>query len=84
MDPYSGRYFPREVRAERLADTIRMEKGVESVVRARTWGVVKERCEALEGDEAWEEAFERWRRASKVDEVGGGGAGEDRQMDRRQ
>lgn len=60
LDPYSGRRgVRREGRAERLGEVVRVERGVEGIVRARTWGVVGERC----GDdgEGWEEALERWR-----------------------
>ncbi|KAF1953342.1 hypothetical protein CC80DRAFT_146724 [Byssothecium circinans] len=45
LDPYSGRYFPREARTESLAMLMRNERAVEKIIRARTWGVVGERCE---------------------------------------
>jgi len=45
LDPYSARYFPREVRTESLAGLIRNERMVESIVRDRTWSIIKERCE---------------------------------------
>ena len=67
LDPYSGRFFPREARTEALANTVRNERAVEGIVRRRTWAVVGERCSAGEdgggGFQAggWEEAFERWR-----------------------
>lgn len=59
LDPYSGRFFPREARTESLASLIRNERSVESIVRARTWGLVSERC----GDSGirWEEAMNIWR-----------------------
>ena len=59
LDPYSGRFFPREARTESLAGLIRNERGVESIIRARTWGLVMERC----GDNGtgFEEALNRWR-----------------------
>ncbi|KAI4164683.1 MAG: hypothetical protein LQ342_001657 [Letrouitia transgressa] len=59
LDPYSGRFFPREARTESLANLIRNERGVESIIRSRTWGLVMERC----GDDGihWEEALNRWR-----------------------
>lgn len=79
LDPYSGRYFPREVRGERLADTVRMERGVEGVVRARTWRVVTDRCkgsEGSEGSEGWEEGFERWRKEYGDKDVGRGDEGQ--------
>lgn len=59
LDPYSGRFFPREARTEMLANLIRNEKGVESIVRSRTWSVVSERC----GNDGmtWEEALNQWR-----------------------
>lgn len=63
LDPYSGRFFPREARTERLALLIRQERGVESIVRNRTWGLVKERC----GDSVdnWEEALETWKKGQR-------------------
>ncbi|KAI1370634.1 putative caffeine-induced death protein Cid2 [Hypoxylon crocopeplum] len=59
LDPYSGRYFPREPRTERLANLLRQERSVESIVRSRTWGLVRERC----GDsfQDAEEALNNWR-----------------------
>ncbi|EON61383.1 hypothetical protein W97_00597 [Coniosporium apollinis CBS 100218] len=60
LDPYSGRYFPREARTEALAGLIRNERMVESIVRSRTWGLIGERC----GDtgEGFERALDEWRR----------------------
>ncbi|GJC80549.1 caffeine-induced death protein 2 [Colletotrichum tofieldiae] len=60
LDPYSARFFPREPRTEQLAMLIRQEKGVENIVRTRTWGMVKQRCG--ESVDTWEEALESWRR----------------------
>ena len=61
LDPYSGRFFPTETRTEVLANTIRNERSVESIVRARTWGLVGERC-GSDGT-SWEEALNAWRSA---------------------
>lgn len=62
LDPYSGRFFPREARTEKLAGLVRSERGVETVVRARTWGVVGDRCSSGGGeDEGWEAAMDKWR-----------------------
>ena len=58
LDPYSGRVVTREARTEMLANVIRNERSVEKIVRARTWGVVAERCG---GEGGWEEALDRWR-----------------------
>jgi hypothetical protein len=44
LDPYSSRVFPRESRTEVLAGVIRNERAVESIVRERSWRIVKERC----------------------------------------
>lgn len=44
LDPYSARYFPREPRTEQLAMLLRQERGVETIIRSRTWGLVRERC----------------------------------------
>ncbi|KAI4823030.1 hypothetical protein E4T44_10240 [Aureobasidium sp. EXF-8845] len=60
LDPYSGRYFPREVRTEALAALVRSELMVESIVRSRTWGLVMERCSDDEYD--GEKALDKWRR----------------------
>ncbi|KAG9574716.1 hypothetical protein KCU77_g16201, partial [Aureobasidium melanogenum] len=60
LDPYSGRYFPREVRTEALAALVRSELMVESIVRSRTWGMVRERCSDDEYD--GEKALDKWRR----------------------
>lgn len=59
LDPYSGRFFPREARTESLANLIRNERSVENIIRARTWGLVTERCGDL--GQGWEEALNRWR-----------------------
>nr|KMM64860.1 hypothetical protein CPAG_01212 [Coccidioides posadasii RMSCC 3488] len=59
LDPYSARFFPREARTESLAMLIRNERGVETIIRSRTWGMVTERCgNSFEG---WEDALNRWR-----------------------
>ncbi len=59
LDPYSGRFFPREARTEVLANLIRNERSVESIIRSRTWALVSERC----GDSGlgWQEALDKWR-----------------------
>lgn len=59
LDPYSARFFPQQARTESLANVVRNERVVESIVRSRTWEVVGERC----GDVGigWEDALNRWR-----------------------
>lgn len=59
LDPYSARFAPRERRTEQLALLLQQELGVETIVRARTWGLVRERC-GEDGD--WPAALESWRR----------------------
>ncbi|KAI0872201.1 caffeine-induced death protein 2 [Hypoxylon argillaceum] len=59
LDPYSGRYFPREPRTEKLALLLRQERSVEKIVRSRTWGLVQERCANGSFQDA-DEAFNRW------------------------
>lgn len=59
LDPYSSRFFPKESRTEELARVVRMESGVERIVRARTWEVVGERCGEGRG-RGWEEALREW------------------------
>ncbi|KAJ9422231.1 caffeine-induced death protein 2-domain-containing protein [Fusarium oxysporum] len=65
LDPYSGRFFPREARTERLASLVRQERGVEGIVRHRTWEVVQQRCG---GDpfESWEDTIIKWRKAQNL------------------
>ena len=60
LDPYSARFFPREPRTTQLAMLIRQEQGVEKIVRTRTWGLVKERCEDAAEDP--ERALAMWRK----------------------
>ncbi|KAF1994587.1 hypothetical protein P154DRAFT_624582 [Amniculicola lignicola CBS 123094] len=59
LDPYSGRYFPREARTESLAMLMRNERAVEKIIRSRSWSIIGDRC-GLTGDDA-EGAFEQWR-----------------------
>lgn len=63
LDPYSGRYFPREARTEALAGLVRNERMVEGIIRARTWDMVKERCEGSEGE--WDKALDGWRKTKE-------------------
>ena len=56
LDPYSGRFFPREARTEVLGGVVRNERSVEGIVRGRTWGLVQERC----GDGSAEGGRRRW------------------------
>ncbi|KAF2018799.1 hypothetical protein BU24DRAFT_488867 [Aaosphaeria arxii CBS 175.79] len=58
LDPYSGRYFPREARTESLAMLMRNERAVEKIIRSRTWSLIGERC-GLSSDSA-EGAFDKW------------------------
>ncbi|KAF4307214.1 caffeine-induced death protein cid2 [Botryosphaeria dothidea] len=60
LDPYSARYFPKELRTEMLANVIRNERMVENIIRNRTWSLVAERC----GDEGreFEAALNEWRK----------------------
>ncbi|RDA90686.1 hypothetical protein CP533_3922 [Ophiocordyceps camponoti-saundersi (nom. inval.)] len=59
LDPYSGRFFPREARTQALAMLIRQERDVEKIVRTQTWNVVQQRC-AVVGED-YEDAVKRWR-----------------------
>ncbi|KAK4445637.1 caffeine-induced death protein 2 [Podospora aff. communis PSN243] len=62
LDPYSGRFFPREPRTEQLASLVRMEQSVENIVRSRTWDIVSRRCGGSLG--TWEHALAAWRKAN--------------------
>ena len=64
LDPYSGRFFPREARTEILAGIVRNERSVEGIIIERTWGLVGDRCGS---DGTWEVAVERWRRSGEKD-----------------
>ncbi|KAB8232299.1 hypothetical protein ETB97_001645 [Aspergillus alliaceus] len=59
LDPYSARFFPREARTESLANLVRNQRSVEQIIRARTWGLVNERCSGSSA--SWEEALNSWR-----------------------
>ncbi|KAM3418847.1 hypothetical protein BST61_g4810 [Cercospora zeina] len=60
LDPYSARYFPQNTRTESLASLIRNERMVENIIRARTWGLVGERCDNETADA--DKALNEWRR----------------------
>jgi hypothetical protein len=62
LDPYSARFFPREARTESLANLIRNQRTVEDIIRARTWGMVTERCS---GSTSWEDALNHWRHSNQ-------------------
>lgn len=69
VDPYIKRkqYALVEPQANLLASLMRNEKGVESIVRARSWDVLQARCgsgavTAGPGEPGWETALERWRK----------------------
>lgn len=63
LDPYSGRYFPREARTESLAMLMRNERAVEKIIRERTHSLMQERCGL--SPESAEEAFDRWRASQR-------------------
>lgn len=63
LDPYSGRYFPREARTESLAMLLRNERAVEKIIRQRTWSLVGERCGM--SNESAEKAFDKWRKEGR-------------------
>ncbi|KAJ6782620.1 hypothetical protein PWT90_00173 [Aphanocladium album] len=60
LDPYSGRFYPRESRTELLASTLRQERVIEDIVRHRTWEVIQGRCEAPPKD--WQAAIDAWKK----------------------
>ncbi|KAH6646274.1 caffeine-induced death protein 2 [Truncatella angustata] len=59
LDPYSARYFPTEPRTQQLAQLLRQERSVETIVRARTWGLVRERCS--DSADSSDQALNQWR-----------------------
>jgi hypothetical protein len=64
LDPYSRRYFPREVRTESLAMLMRNERAVEKIIRMRTWSLLGERCGM--NSEPAELAFDKWRAIQRM------------------
>lgn len=70
MDPYSARdyAYTRESRADVLRDVLASERGVERIVRARTWSLLAERCLDDVGGQGigtgrsrgWEDEWRRW------------------------
>ncbi|KAJ9656185.1 hypothetical protein H2198_005147 [Neophaeococcomyces mojaviensis] len=61
LDPYSGRFFPKEPRTEMLGSLLRNENAVENIVRDRTWRILNERCVGLDpAQRGWQEAFKTW------------------------
>lgn len=68
LDPYSGRFFPREARTETLANLIRIERNVESIVRSRSWGLVAERCGSSQ-NVSWEDGLNEWRSKMRIHET---------------
>ena len=66
LDPYSGRFFPRETRGQELGDLLQREARIENIVRERSWEVVLNGCGGLydgsvAGQKGWEGALGRWR-----------------------
>ncbi|KAK6495351.1 hypothetical protein TWF481_003375 [Arthrobotrys musiformis] len=64
LDPYSGRFFPTESRTQILAGVVRNERGVEEIVRDRTWEVIKSRSTDGMGGKTWKEAYGEWKTSS--------------------
>lgn len=72
LDPYSARDYEwtRATKAQELIEILRTEEGVERIVRARTWGVLMERCgasardhtEDADRDGFWETEWRDWKR----------------------
>ena len=77
LDPYSGRYFPRDLRTESLAAIIRNERMVEKIIRMRSWQLVSERCEnneVMDFNQAlddWREGKRNSRQGNAVDKLDG-------------
>lgn len=63
LDPYSGRFYPRESRTEVLARVIRNERLVEDIVRERSWRIVGEKCGGFGGTGSgdWRKVLDEWR-----------------------
>jgi len=66
LDPYSGRFFPKEPRTEMLGSLLRNENAVEGIVRDRTWRILNERCVGLDpAQRGWQDAFTSWEQQKK-------------------
>lgn len=63
MDPYARRKKEVWEKHDELKRVIRQERGVEAVIRMRTWEVIVRRCQ-LEGvvGSDWEKEMDLWRR----------------------
>lgn len=61
LDPYSGRFFPREARTEMLASLIRQENQIENIVRTKTWATVQQRCGGT--SDSWQDGVSKWRKS---------------------
>lgn len=59
LDPYSARYFPQQTRQETLINVLRNERGVERIIRSRTWALLGERCGLTELTS--DQALDAWR-----------------------
>lgn len=67
LDPYSGRFFPKEPRTEMLAGLLRNENAVEGIVRERTWRTLTERCGGLDpSQKGWQDAFDAWQQKEQT------------------
>lgn len=67
LDPYSGRFFPKEPRTEMLASLLRNENAVEGIVRDRTWRTMTERCSGLDPSlKGWQDSFSDWQQKEQV------------------
>ena len=65
LDPYARRKKEVWEKHDELRRIIRQERGVESVIRLRTWDIIVRRCQ-LEGVvEGWEDELARWKAAKK-------------------
>ncbi|KAI9728651.1 MAG: hypothetical protein M1828_002757 [Chrysothrix sp. TS-e1954] len=65
-DPYSARNYDytREPQTQILNDVLTNERGVERIVRSRTWNVLGERCLGREAEEryaGWDSEWREWR-----------------------
>jgi len=63
VDPYARRKKEVWEKHDELKRVIRQERGVEAVIRMRTWEVIVRRCQ-LEGivGSDWEKEMDLWRR----------------------
>ncbi|KAK9241355.1 caffeine-induced death protein 2-domain-containing protein [Lipomyces kononenkoae] len=74
LDPYEARDLPTYTKEEEILSWVRVERGVEDIVRDRSWSIICERCidigaDSVSGDttaigdngSGWKPAYRTWK-----------------------